>query len=75
VLLSQHVFMRHVCQSRLWEGVLRPIHCWGEQCSPRVVPKFVTSLLRLGTRKFVSLMENSESSSFRHKTEKARYLD
>ncbi|KAJ7336266.1 hypothetical protein DFH08DRAFT_285290 [Mycena albidolilacea] len=35
VPFSQHVCMRHVCQSWLGEGVLRHIYCWGEQCSPQ----------------------------------------
>jgi hypothetical protein len=38
----------------------------------RVVPTFVTSLLRLGVRKFVTLIQNHENSSVRASLGKAR---
>jgi hypothetical protein len=40
-----------------------------------VVVTLVTSLLRLGARKFVSLMGKRESSSFQRNSGKARHLD
>jgi hypothetical protein len=43
--------------------------------SDRVVVTLVTSLLRLGARKFVSLMGKRESSSFQPNSGKARHLD
>jgi hypothetical protein len=53
--------------------------CWSHPQSPKahwgVVVTFVTSLLRLETRKFVSLMGKCESSSFQRNSEKARHFD
>jgi hypothetical protein len=55
-------------------GILKTELAGVEHQDVRVVPIFVTSLLRLRMRKFVTLMKNCESSLFQQIFGKARHL-